>query len=151
MLPGPDDSGGTRRLRSGLCKYGLSRARGMRDNLAFQRPLPEGTTMIARTWHGRVMTEKADSYMGYLKRTGLSDFRSTPGNMGVYVLRRDEGGITHFMVTTLWSSMDAIKSFAGENPDRARYYPQDDEFLLEREPLVTHYDVLMAVTGPPTG
>ena len=67
-----------------------------------------------------------------------------------YVLRRDEGGITHFMVTTLWSSMDAIRSFAGESPDRARYYPQDDEFLLEREPLVTHYDVLMAITGPPT-
>ena len=53
-------------------------------------------------------------------------------------------------MTTLWSSMDAIKSFAGENPDRARYYPQDDEFLLEREPLVTHYDVAMAITGPPT-
>ena len=106
--------------------------------------------MIARTWHGRVMTEKADAYLAYLKRTGLSDFRSTPGNMGVYVLRRDEGGITHFMVTTLWSSMDPILSFAGENPDRARYYPQDDEFLLEREPLVTHYDVAMAITGPPT-
>jgi len=106
--------------------------------------------MIARTWHGRVLTEKADSYMNYLKRTGLSDFRSTQGNMGVYVLRRDEGGITHFQVMTLWSSMDAIKSFAGGDPDRARYYPQDDEYLLEREPLTQHYDVLMAVTGPPT-
>jgi heme-degrading monooxygenase HmoA len=106
--------------------------------------------MIARTWHGRVMTAKADAYLAHLKRTGLSEFRSTPGNMGVYVLRRDEDGITHFMVTTLWSSMDSVRSAAGENPDRARYYPQDDEFLLEREPLVTHYDVLMAITGPPT-
>lgn len=106
--------------------------------------------MIARTWHGRVLTEKADAYLAHLKRTGLSDFRATPGNMGVYVLRRDEGGITHFQVMTLWSSMDAIKSFTGGDPDRARYYPQDDDFLLEREPLTTHYDVLMAVTGPPT-
>ena len=106
--------------------------------------------MIARTWHGRVMTQKADEYLSYLKRTGLSDFRATAGNMGVYVLRRDENGITHFMVTTLWSSTDAIRSFVGENPDKARYYPQDDEFLLEREPLVLHYDVLMAITGPPT-
>jgi hypothetical protein len=54
------------------------------------------------------------------------------------------------MVTTLWSSMDSIKSFVGENLERARYYPQDDEYLLEREPLVLHYDVLMAITGPPT-
>jgi heme-degrading monooxygenase HmoA len=107
--------------------------------------------MIARTWHGRVMTPKADAYLAHLKRTGLSEFRSTPGNMGVYVLRRDEGGITHFMVTTLWSSMDAIRSFAGQDIDRARYYAQDDEYLLEREPMVLHYDVLMAITGPPTG
>ena len=106
--------------------------------------------MIARTWHGRVMTPKADAYLAHLKRTGLSDFRGTHGNMGVYVLRRDEDGITHFMVTTLWTSMDAVRSFAGENPGKARYYPQDDEFLLEREPLVTHYDVAMAITGPPT-
>jgi heme-degrading monooxygenase HmoA len=106
--------------------------------------------MIARTWHGRVMTDKADAYLAHLKRTGLSDFRATPGNMGVYVLRRDEGGITHFQVMTLWSSMDAIKSFTGGDPTRARYYPQDDDYLLEREPLTTHYDVLMAVTGPPT-
>jgi len=25
--------------------------------------------------------------------------------------------------------------------DRARYYPEDDAFLLEREPGVEHYDV----------
>ena len=106
--------------------------------------------MIARMWHGRVLTPKADAYMAHLKRTGLTDFRATRGNMGVYVLRRDEDGITHFNVTTLWTSMDAVKSFAGDDPSRARYYPQDDEFLLEREPAVWHYEVLMAVTGPPT-
>jgi len=106
--------------------------------------------MIARTWHGRVMTDKADAYLAHLKRTGLSDFRATPGNMGVYVLRRDEGGITHYQVMTLWTSMDAIKSFTGGDATKARYYPQDDEYLLEREPLTAHYDVLMAVTGPPT-
>jgi len=79
--------------------------------------------MIARTWHGRVVTDKADAYLNYLKRTGLHDFRATPGNMGVYVLRRDEGGITHYMVTTLWTSMDSVKSFAGDDPTKARYYP----------------------------
>ena len=106
--------------------------------------------MIARTWHGRVLTEKADAYLAHLKRTGLTDFRSSRGNMGVYVLRRDEEGVTHFMVTTLWTSMDSVRSFAGTDPSKARYYAQDDEFLLEREPTVLHYEVLMAVTGPPT-
>ena len=27
---------------------------------------------------------------------------------------------------------------------------EDDDYLLEREPLVNHFEVLMAVTGPPT-
>jgi heme-degrading monooxygenase HmoA len=105
--------------------------------------------MIARMWHGRVMTPKAGEYLAYLKRTGLSEIRATPGNMGIYVLQRDEEGITHFIVTTLWTSMDAVKSFFGNDLTKARYYPQDDEYLLEREPVVTHHEVLMAVTGPP--
>lgn len=106
--------------------------------------------MIARMWHGRVVTPKAEDYLSYLRRTGLSEIRATPGNMGIYVLRRDEEGITHFVVTTLWTSMDAVKSFFGDDLKKARYYPQDDQFLLELEPIVWHYDVLMAVTGPPS-
>jgi hypothetical protein len=54
--------------------------------------------MIARTWHGRVPTDKADAYHDYLRRTGLSDYASTPGNQGVVVLRRTEGDVTHYEV-----------------------------------------------------
>ncbi len=100
--------------------------------------------MIARSWHGRVATSKADEYYAYLLRTGLSDYRATPGNLGVYVFRRSEGAITHYLLTTLWESYDAIRAFAGPDYERARYYPEDDEYLLEREPLVTHYEVLTA-------
>jgi hypothetical protein len=37
--------------------------------------------------------------------------------------------------------MDAVRAFAGENPDRSVYYPEDDQYLLQMEPLVRHYDV----------
>jgi len=106
--------------------------------------------MIARAWHGRVPAEKADAYHQYLLRTGLADYASTPGNRGVFVFRRIENGVCHFLLTTLWDSIDAIKRFAGDDYERARYYTEDDEYLLEREPLVTHYDVLMAVTPEAT-
>ena len=53
--------------------------------------------------------------------------------------------VAHFLLTTLWDSLDAIKRFAGENCEMARYYPEDEDYLLEREPHVTHTDVLMAV------
>lgn len=98
--------------------------------------------MIARTWHGRVPAAQADAYHAYLLRTGLGDYASTPGNRGVQVLRRTEGEITHFLLITLWDSLDAIRAFAGPDYERARYYPEDDDYLLEREPFVTHYEVL---------
>lgn len=104
--------------------------------------------MIARTWHGRVPTTRADAYHEYLKRTGVSDYQMTPGNRGVFVFRRTDGAETHFVITTLWESVDSIRRFAGNDYERARYYPEDDEYLLDREPFVTHYDVLLSSCPP---
>lgn len=104
--------------------------------------------MIGRTWHGRVPTAKADAYMAYLRRTGLADYRATPGNRGVLVLRRADGEVTHFLLTTLWESEEAIRRFAGNEYTRARYYPEDDDYLLEREPYVTHYEVPFVAMPP---
>ena len=100
--------------------------------------------MIARSWHGRVPSSKADEYFGYLQKTGLADYTATPGNRGLFVLRRHEGTVIHFLITTLWESIDAIKRFAGDDYEQARYYPEDDAYLLEREPNVTHHEVLVA-------
>ncbi len=105
--------------------------------------------MIARTWHGRVRLEQADAYQAYLAQTGLADYAATPGNRGVWVFRRTEDGVTHFVLTTMWDSIEAIRRFAGDDYRLARYYPEDDKYLLEREPFVTHYDVV--ATLPPPG
>lgn len=100
--------------------------------------------MIARTWHGAVRLADGDRYYRYIAETGLPGYRETPGNLGVYVLRRTEGDVAHFLLVTLWESWDAIRSFAGSDPERAKYYPEDERFLLELEPNVTHYEVLEA-------
>lgn len=98
--------------------------------------------MIARTWHGTVPAAVADAYHRYLLATGVPDYRATPGNRGVYVLRRVEGVVAHFLLLTLWDSWESIRAFAGDDVERARYYPEDEAFLLELEPTVTHYEVL---------
>jgi heme-degrading monooxygenase HmoA len=103
--------------------------------------------MIARQWHGRVPAERADAYYEYLLRTGLPDYRRTPGNRGVYVFRREEGAVAHFLLTTLWDSIESIRAFAGADVERARYYPADTDFLLELEPTVTHFAVLSTPAG----
>lgn len=99
--------------------------------------------MISRKWHGRVPAAKGDAYHAYLLRTGLADYRATPGNVGVLVERWLDGDEAHFLLTTMWDSIDAIKRFAGDDYEVARYYPEDDEYLLEREPTVRHAEVLL--------
>jgi heme-degrading monooxygenase HmoA len=98
--------------------------------------------MIARMWHGVVPREKAEAYLQVLKRTGVSELRATAGNRGVTVLRQDEGAQSHFVLISFWDSREAIRAFAGDDLEKARYYPEDAEFLLEMEPRVTHYEVL---------
>jgi heme-degrading monooxygenase HmoA len=100
--------------------------------------------MIARLWRGRTPDSKADSYLQYLRGTGLKEYAATPGNQGVLVLRRVAGGEAEFILVSLWESDEAIRRFAGEDPERAVYYPEDDEYLLEREPNVVHYVVVEA-------
>lgn len=100
--------------------------------------------MIARTWHGRVPAARADAYEAFLHRTGLADITATPGNRGLMLFRRTIDDVTHFVLTSLWDSVEAIQRFAGEDYAKARYYDEDDDYLLEREPFVTHYDVILA-------
>jgi hypothetical protein len=100
--------------------------------------------MIARTWHGRVPASKADDYHAYLERTGFADYQATPGYVGIVAERWIEGDVAHFQLTTLWESEAAIRSFAGDDISVARYYQEDDAFLLEREPTVRHAEVLVA-------
>ena len=100
--------------------------------------------MIARLWHGVVPAEKGDAYYEFLLRTGVADYKATPGNLGVHVFRRIEGGQAHFLLTSFWESEEAIRRFAGDDITKARYIPEDSEFLLELEPFVVHYEVLEA-------
>jgi len=98
--------------------------------------------MIARLWHGKVPSAKAADYHQYLLATGLRDYSSVKGNRSVSLLKREEDGITHYYTLTYWDDIEAIKQFAGEDYEKARYYPEDKDYLIEFEPLVVHYTVL---------
>ena len=102
--------------------------------------------MIARIWHGRTTITKAVAYMEeYFHKTGLPDYQSTDGNHGVLVLRQDQGKQAEFLMITLWESKDAIKEFAGDDINKARYYPEDHHYFAELQANVAHYDVLVNV------
>jgi heme-degrading monooxygenase HmoA len=96
---------------------------------------------VARSWLGRVPAQRSDEYLAYLRRTGVPDLRATPGNRSVQIMRRTVGDVAEFLMISTWDSEDAIRAFAGEPVDRARYYPEDSGFLLEMAERVEHWEL----------
>jgi heme-degrading monooxygenase HmoA len=71
-----------------------------------------------------------------------------PGGLGMIVRlwhgrtnTRTDKDAAHFLLITLWDSMESVKKFAGEHPEKAKYYPEDDAFLLEKEETSALYEV----------
>jgi heme-degrading monooxygenase HmoA len=101
--------------------------------------------VIARMWRGWTAADRTDAYVEYLNRTGVPELRGTPGNRGVYVLHREvEDDRAEFVVVSLWDSRDSIRAFAGDDIGVARFYPEDDDFLVGREWTCAHYEVAVA-------
>lgn len=95
-------------------------------------------------WASRIRIEDRVAYTGYVERTGVSDYGATEGNLGFQMLLRDLGdGTTEVVTMSWWMSIEAIKAFAGENHERARYYPEDDRYLLEKPDDVEHSEVVI--------
>jgi len=98
--------------------------------------------MIARIWKGRTALADADEYVEYTRPRCIEDYLSTPGNRGAYLLRRLGETEAEFVTISFWESFEAIRAFAGDDVQRARYYPEDERFLLELEPEVEHFEVV---------
>jgi heme-degrading monooxygenase HmoA len=99
---------------------------------------------IARTWSGATRAGDADEYLEYLRRTGLKDYADTPGNEGIVCLRRLEGSRVEFTILTLWKDHRAIEAFAGLDTARAVFYPEDDAFLVRKDEMAGHHEVVFS-------
>ena len=97
---------------------------------------------IARMWTGYVPSGKAARYKSLMLEVALPHYRSVEGNAGAWCLSHElPSGLTEFRMLTLWDSIEAIKTFAGEDYQTALYYDFDDEFLVEKAELVEHFEV----------
>ena len=101
-------------------------------------------SQIARIWHGRTPASKAKRYAEYIKETGVKEINDTKGNTGVLVLQRLNNDIAEFTVISFWESKEAIKRFAGEDINKAHYYDDDAQYLLEMPAELEHYEVTVA-------
>jgi heme-degrading monooxygenase HmoA len=101
--------------------------------------------VIARIWRGWTSREDAEAYARYMVEVAAPDSLGTPGNRGFSVLHRPDGEREEFLTISLWESLDVIRAFAGDDIEKAVFYPEDDRFLVEREHTVKHYEVVHSV------
>ena len=87
--------------------------------------------------------------MRYIEKTGLAEYRSVPGNRGCQMLTRDVGdGRCEVVTLSWWDSLESIKGFAGDDIEVAKFYPEDDAYLVDRETFTRHYEVTSSVDQP---
>ena len=89
-------------------------------------------------WTGRTKAEDYDTYLAYLRGERGGGAPSNSGQQGGDALRRLHGAEAEFSVMSFWDSLDDVKAFAGEDVDAARYFPDDERFLLDFPPRLKH-------------
>ncbi len=98
--------------------------------------------MIARIWTGATRTGDADAYAQYMHQVALPGYADITGNRAVLMLRRPrDDDRTEFTMITVWDSLESIIAVAGPDPERAIFYPRDEQFLVDRDLTVRHYDL----------
>lgn len=100
--------------------------------------------MIVRTWHGRTRLSDGDAYESFMKERAAPDYGSIDGLQQLFFTRRDDDDASHFLLITVWDSIEAVMKFAGDDPNVAKYYHEDNEFLLEKEAHSLNHQVFFS-------
>jgi heme-degrading monooxygenase HmoA len=98
--------------------------------------------MIIREW--RCCAKQADSakYPDYFRKQLIKELRAVPGFLGATLSQRPSGEFVEFLVYSRWESMDAIRGFAGSNPDNAVIDTAAMALVATYDDKVRHYEVL---------
>ena len=98
---------------------------------------------LVRVWSGTVRASDAEAYLELMRAHAVPDYEAVPGCFGAQVWSSPESDDT-VRVTTVswWDSRAAIVAFAGDDIEVARYYDFDDQYLLDRGPVIQHHDLL---------
>ena len=103
---------------------------------------PEESGMILRMWKARSTAEKSDRYIQHATGRVFPALRTIEGHRGAYLLRRAVDGVVELVVLTLWESMEAVRKFAGVEPEKAVVEPEARAVLTDFDETVTHFEVV---------
>jgi heme-degrading monooxygenase HmoA len=100
--------------------------------------------MIGRFWRGWATPQHAQACKELFRMSILPELQLINGFAGAYVLRKDAGEEVEMMTITLFESLEAIRAFAGNEPDKAHVTTEARQLLSHFEHTVTHYEVVLA-------
>lgn len=103
--------------------------------------------MIVRSWRGRASRSNASSYVEFFKRKVLPILRGIEGFAGASLLRQSRPNDVEFLVLTRWASLDAIRTFAGNDIRNAVVEPEAAALLTSFDPTVEHFEVVEEMAG----
>lgn len=103
--------------------------------------------MIARQWRCLCPVRHREGFLEHLERTGVREARATPGYLGHQVLERTgevctRAGSVEIALITYWRDWEAIRAFAGPEPEAAVLYPGDERYGITPDRHVRHDEVL---------
>jgi len=105
--------------------------------------------MIGRTWHGWTSLQNADAYERLLRSeifTGIVG-RNIPGFSGIHLLRRRDGELVEFMTLMWFDSLDAVRTFAGNDYEVAVVPPKARQLLQRFDQRSRHFELIESRTG----
>jgi len=102
---------------------------------------PESVHMIARVWSGWTRPEDANAYAEGL-RERIRGQVSMPGKIGSILLSQEKGRRGEFITISFWESLYAIRDLAGDRIEQSVFFPLNDQYLVDRETSVTHFEVV---------
>jgi len=97
--------------------------------------------MIVRMWRGQTTRDNAATYLSHVTGNVFPALGGIDGYLGARVLRRESSDRVEFLVLTHWESWQAIRAFAGEDPEVAVIEPEARRALAEFDSFVRHFDV----------
>ncbi len=101
--------------------------------------------MISRIWHGWTKPENADAYEKLLREeifVGIAG-RLAQGYRGIHLLRRNAGDEVEFVTIMWFDSMDAVRTFAGEDYEVEVVPPAARRLLSRTDGRSAHYEVIV--------
>ena len=99
--------------------------------------------MISRVWHGWTTPSNADAYEALLKKEIFRGIerRRISGYRGIHLFRRDVDTEVEFVTIMWFSSLDAVKAFAGADYESAVVPPKARAVLKRFDARSRHFEV----------